>query len=98
VCPDDAEAFASDEPPETTRTGGWVRALTAGLQAAAWWQRRGSRYQVPAAVAIGALAAVGAYVGGAAAAAGLGVSALTLPSLAEAVRSGSAVLAGFGRP
>ena len=74
--------------------GRWGLALTAGLQAAAWWLRgRPGRLAALAALGVGAAAALAAYVAGPllAAGAGLAGSALTLAALTDAARSSAAL-------
>src|SRR4051812_1005405 len=78
----------------------WVRALTAGVQAAAWWLRRGpGRPSLLGAAAVGLVAGLAAFAGGPlAGAAGVAASALALLALADAAREGAAALAGDDTP
>jgi hypothetical protein len=88
-----------DEPGGTasaagSRAGRWGLALTAGLQAAAWWLHgRPGRVAALAALGVGAAAALAAYLAGPllAAGAGLAGSALTLAALCDAARRGAAL-------
>jgi hypothetical protein len=94
------EDFDSPTPEEVKRTGSarWCRALSAGLQAAAWWlRRRATGLSLVTAVGVAAAVTLAGYAGGPLALAGWGLarSALVLFSLTETVQSGAATLATF---
>jgi hypothetical protein len=77
-----------------SRAGRWGLALTAGLQAAAWWLHgRGGRIAALAALGVGAAAALAAYLAGPLLAAGasLAGSALTLAAVSDAARRAAAL-------
>jgi hypothetical protein len=87
----------SVEPPPNR----WAHALVAGLQAAAWWFRRHTgRSAFLTALGVGLAAALAAYVSGPVllTAAGLAGALLALTTLADAVRTGAAVLSGDSLP
>ena len=78
----------------------WRLVLGLACQAAAWWLRRQvTRYPVGAALGVGLMSALAAYLGGplVAAGAGLGGSALGLAWLAETIGSAAALLLALQR-
>src|SRR5262245_6228453 len=86
-----AHVPTSEETAEPTRLR---RALAEGLQAAAWWLRRGGRFPVLTALGAGLVVLWASYFGGQLAGAGVALagSALGLLSL------GQGTLAAFGSP
>lgn len=104
---EDEPDYDDDEPaPRSSQGEGrelwarWRLVLALACQAAAWWLRRQvTRYPIAAALGVGLMSALAAYLGGplVAAGAGLGGSALSLAWLAEMIGSAAALLLALQR-
>jgi hypothetical protein len=92
-CYDDAEPEDVSSLPDEPRARRWRRAVSAGLQAAAWWLRRHpGPISLVTALAVGSVAGLAVLVGHVSGIAGLVMSALGLAYLLDLVRSASSLL------
>ena len=90
---DDAEAEYRSSLRDEPRSRRWRRALTAGLQAAAWWLRRHpGQVSLMAALAVGTVAGLAVLAGHVSGIAALVMSALGLAYLLDLVRLSCAPL------
>ena len=90
---DDAEAEYRSSLRDEPRSRGWRRAITAGLQAAAWWLRRHpGQVSLMAALAVGTVAGLAVLAGHVSGIAALVMSALGLAYLLDLVRLSSSLL------
>jgi hypothetical protein len=91
--PGEEEPWADERPESGPRSDASALAVTAGCRAAAWWLRRqAGRVSALAALGVGAVAGVAAYVAGAS----LAGAALSLVGLTETVFAAGRTLASFG--
>jgi len=90
---DDAEAAYRSSLRDEPRSRRWRRAITAGLQAAAWWLRRHpGQVSLMAALAVGTVAGLAVLAGHVSGIAALVMSALGLAYLLDLVRLSSSLL------
>ena len=90
---DDPEPEDTISLPDKPRARRWRRAVSAGLQAAAWWLRRHpGQVSLAAAVAVGAVAGLAVLASHVSAIAALVMSALGLAYLLDLVRLSSSLL------